>query len=359
MKIASVEKLISVEPHPNADRLDLVKVLGYQCVTEKGLHSAGDLIIYIQPDSVLPEDAAWAEGYRKYSPGRIKAVKLRGEFSEGIIVKQEQISHLWNSPFVDTDEGYEMAETLSIKHYEPPLPQDLSAKGLLPFGIPKTDEERWENITGRLLFGEKVDVSLKIDGQSWSAYYNVDTKDFGVLGRTMEYKEDAHNRYTAHIERLGFKERFIAFCEEYGVSLCIRGESYGDGLQAHSFNPHAKEKAGLAIFSVYNIKTRKYERRDDKYYFIPLCEALGLPTVPILERDVVLTQELIDKYSVGLKKIDGKPFEGVVINHGEYVIERESNIMLCPDGVERDVGGSKTYAAHSFKVISKHYDSQK
>jgi hypothetical protein len=81
--------------------------------------------------------------------------------------------------------------------------------------------------------------------------------------------------------------------------------------------------------------------------------------VPILERDVVLTQELIDKYSVGLKKIDGKPFEGVVINHGDYVIERESNIMVCPDGVERDVGGAKTYVAHSFKVISKHYDSQK
>lgn len=372
MKIASVEKLISVEPHPNADRLDLVKVLGYQCVTEKGLHSAGDLIIYIQPDSVLPEDAAWAEGYRKYSPGRIKAVKLRGEFSEGIIVKFEQVrEYLLNkltcveeimqdaSTLTGSAEGADVAAALDIKHYEPPLPQDLSAKGALPFGIPKTDEERWENITGRLPFGEKVDVSLKIDGQSWSAYYNFENKEFGVLGRTMEYKEDCSNRYTAQIERYDIKNKLTAYCEKYGVSLCIRGESYGDGLQAHSFNPHAKEKAGLAIFSVYNIRTRKYERRNDEFYFIRVAEELGLPTVPILERDVVLTQELIDKYSVGLKKIDGKPFEGVVINHGDYVIERESNIMVCPDGVERDVGGAKTYVAHSFKVINKNYDSQK
>jgi RNA ligase (TIGR02306 family) len=355
MKIASVEKLISVEPHPNADRLDLVKVLGYQCVTEKGLHSAGDLIIYIQPDSVLPEDAAWAEGYSKYSPGRIKAVKLRGEFSEGIIVKFEQVG-LENS---FGSEGFDVAELLGIKHYEPPLPQDLSAKGLLPFGIPKTDEERWENITGRLPIGFPVDITLKIDGQSWSAYYNVDTKEFGVLGRTMEYKEECNNRYTAQIERYDIKNKLIAYCEKYGVSLCIRGESYGDGLQAHSFNPHAKEKAGLAIFSVYNIRTRKYERRNDEFYFIKVAAELGIPAVPVLERDVILTQEIIDKYSTGLKKIDGKPFEGVVINHGEYVIERESNIMLCPDGIERDVGGSKTYVAHSFKVINKHYDSQK
>lgn len=145
MKIASIEKIISVEPHHNADRLDLVKVLGYQCVSEKGLHSAGDLIIYIQPDSVLPDDAAWAEGYRKYSPGRIKAVKLRGEFSEGVLVSFKQVEGV-SSDFDALgsfpEEGTDVAEMLSITHYEPPLPQDLSAKGNLPFGIPKTDETR-------------------------------------------------------------------------------------------------------------------------------------------------------------------------------------------------------------------------
>lgn len=97
MKIASIEKLISVEPHPNADRLDIVKVLGYQCVTERGLHNAGDLIVYIQPDSVLPEDAEWAESYRKYSPKRIKAVKLRGEWSEGVIFPMKDFLNVMNS----------------------------------------------------------------------------------------------------------------------------------------------------------------------------------------------------------------------------------------------------------------------
>jgi RNA ligase (TIGR02306 family) len=361
MKIASIEKLISVEPHPNADRLDLVKVLGYQCVTERGLHKAGDLIVYIQPDSVLPVDAEWAESYRKYSPTRIKAVKLRGEWSEGIIVKFSQLANVtaFAARLSDWAEGEDVAEAIVATHYEPPLPQDLSAKGLLPLGIPKTDEERWENIVGRLPFGEPVDVTLKVDGQSWSAYYDVETKTFGVLGRTMEYKEEAHNRYTAQIARYDIKNKLIAYCEKYGVSLCIRGESYGEGLQGHSFNPHAKEKAGLAIFSVYNIRARKYERRDDEFYFIKVAEELDLPTVPILERGVILVRELIEKYSIGLKKIDGKPFEGVVINHGAYQIENEEKTLLCPDGITREIGGVKQYSAGSFKVINKNYDMNK
>lgn len=360
-KIASVEKLISVEPHPNADRLDLVKVLGYQCVTERGLHSPGDLIVYIQPDSVLPVDAAWAEGYRKYSPTRIKAVKLRGEFSEGIIVKFSQLSEVTNFAcrLGTFEEGEDVAELIGATHYEPPLPQDLSAKGLLPLGIPKTDEERWENITGRLPIGEIVDVTLKVDGQSWSAYYDVEKDQFGVLGRTMEYKEECNNRYTSQIARYDIKNKLIDYCKQLGMSICIRGESYGDGLQAHSFNPHAKEKAGLAIFSVWLIKERRYARKGDLFYFPIVAEQLGIPHVEILEKDVVLTRELIQKYSVDLKKVNGVPFEGVVINHGPYTLEREVQTIECPDGITREVGGTTKFAAGSFKVINKNYDMNK
>ena len=361
MKIASVERLLSVEPHSNADRLDVVKVLGFQCVTERGLHKEGDMIIYIQPDSLLPEDAAWAEGYRKYSPGRIKAVKLRGEWSEGIIVKFEQVQDLL---VIKDDENYlsegsDVSGYLNITHYEPPLPQDLQAKGLLPFGIPKTDEERWENMTARLPIGYPVDIFLKVDGQSWSAYYDIETKEFGVLGRTMEYKEEANNRYTAQLDRYGIKDKLINFCEANQVSLCIRGESYGEGIQSFAQNPHSALKPGLAIFSVYLIRERRYARKGDQYYFTKVCHALDLPMVPCLHEDVILTQELINQYSVDLKKVDGKPFEGVVVQHGDYEIEYPPKTIELPDGTLKEVGGSKKYVAHSFKVINKAYDSGK
>jgi len=359
MKIASIEKLISVEPHPNADRLDLVKVLGYQCVTERGLHKAGDVIIYIQPDSVLPEDAEWAESYRKYSPKRIKAVKLRGEWSEGIIVKLSQIPALAALSRAEDRVGEDVAERIGATHYEPPLPQDLSAKGLLPFGIPKTDEERWENMTDRLPIGEIVDVTLKVDGQSWTAYYDVETDTFGVCGRTLEFKPDASNKYTAHVDRYDIRNKLTALCKERNVSIAIRGESYGQGIQAFDQNPHAKINAGLAIFSVYLLRERRYARKGDPFYFPIVAELLGLPTVPILEKDVVLTQELINKYSMELKKIDGKAFEGVVINHGAYVVASPEKTIELPDGSLKTVGGVKNYAPGSFKVINKNYDMNK
>ncbi len=83
--LATIEQVHSVRPHPNADRLDLIGVLGFQLVTQKGLYQDGDWVVYIQPDSILPE-ADWAASFRVYSPARIKAVRLRGVFSEGVVV---------------------------------------------------------------------------------------------------------------------------------------------------------------------------------------------------------------------------------------------------------------------------------
>lgn len=125
MKTASIEKISEVLPHGNADKLELVKILGYQCVTQKGLYKKDDVVVYIQPDSILPEEP-WAESYRQYAPSRIKCIKLRGEFSEGIIVDLKNLPQLQQDGGFAIGEG--VADILGVKHYEPPVPQDLSAK---------------------------------------------------------------------------------------------------------------------------------------------------------------------------------------------------------------------------------------
>ena len=333
---ASIEKIKSVKPHPNADRLDLVQVLGYQCVTEKGLYQEGDVIVYVRTDTILPEEG-WSEGYRKYAPNRVKAVQLRGEWSEGIIVPLELISHRFDMLHYKEDEffgnllGDDVSDILNIKHYEPPIPQDLSALRPLPFDIPKTDELRWEEIGDELPFGELVDVTLKIDGQSATFFYNRETEEFGVTGRSLQFKPDTVNNYTVNAEKLGIKEKLIDYCNKHEVSLALRGESYGSGIQGREKNPHSKEDLGFAMFSVYNIGERKYEEKNSPHYFMKVALELEIPIVPIIEQEVELTQELIDKYSVGIKKIDGNFFEGVVIKH----------------------------ASGSFKIINKNYDSSK
>ena len=326
MKDATIEIISEVKAHPNADRLDLVKILGFQCVTERGLYKEGDRIVYIRPDSVLPLEG-WTEGYRKYSPNRIKAAKLRGEWSEGIVVPIEILPYNLEGFGIGDDVG----EKIGVHHWDPPLPQDLKAKGFLPFGIPKTDEERFENIESELPFGEEVDLTLKVDGQSCSFYYNIETDEFGVLGRNLELKLDSVNPYTEHVDRYNIKNKLVDFCKKVGKSLVIRGESYGAGIQGSGNNPHSQMKKGWVMFSVWDIKDRKYYRKGEDLYFPNVAFSMGLPMVDIVESGVILTPDLIQKYSKGIDKIDDKPFEGVVVNH----------------------------SSGTFKIINKTYDSKK
>ena len=329
MNLATLQTIENLRAHPNADRLDLVNIKGYQCVTEKGLYKNGDQVIYIKTDTLLPE-SEWSEGYRKYSPKRVKAVKLRGEWSEGIIVPLEIVNDLLPSgPFeIDTD----FTEILGVTKWEAPAPQNLDAKrSTLPYDIGKTDETRWEEKVSKLPYGELCDITLKIDGSSSSYYYHIEDKQFGVLSRTQELKPECNNNYTNIARNLFIEEKLKTFCEKIGKSLVIRGEVYGNGIQSDENNPHSKLPLGWKMFSVYCIEDRCYYRKDHPLYFKNVARELGLPYVDMVEEDVPLTMELIQKYSTGIDKIDGKSFEGVVIN----------------------------YSGGSFKVINKSYDSRK
>jgi RNA ligase (TIGR02306 family) len=108
MKLASIEKVTKVFPHPNADKLEFVHVLGYDCLVSKGNYKTDDLIVLIQPDTVLPQ-AEWTDIYRKVSTKRVKAIRLRGEWSFGIV---EKLSLLPTG--MSIAEGLEVAEFLGI-----------------------------------------------------------------------------------------------------------------------------------------------------------------------------------------------------------------------------------------------------
>lgn len=328
-KDATIELVENIRKHPNADKLDLCNILGFSCVTKREQFSDGDKIVYVRPDTVFPA-ADWAAEYRKYSPKRIKAIRLRGEWSEGVIIPFTALPQEYLEQLTNIEIGTEISDVIGITHYEPPMPQDLSAKGGLPHGIPKTDEERFENLK-RLPYGEVIDVQLKIDGQSCSYYYDFETKEFGVLGRTLEIKPDAENRYTENVALYDIETKLRAYGEKEQLSLVIRGESYGAGLQGHENNPHAKMNKGWAMFSVFLIKERKYAEKDHRYYFKTVAAEIELPIAPILEENVILTPELVQKYSIGISEIKGKPFEGVVLK--------------LPND--------------SFKIINKNYDSLK
>jgi RNA ligase (TIGR02306 family) len=326
MKLASIEKVKEVIKHPNADALDILSVLGFKCIVKRDQFAVGDLVVFIQPDTVLP-DKEWAAFYRAKS-NRVKAIRLRQVWSEGIV---ESLSILpWGLALTDEGsklgEGSEVSEYLGVTKYDPPLPQDLSAKGVLPFGIPKTDEERFNNII-EIPFGELVDVTLKVDGQSCSIYAHKAEDGSvvtGVVGRTLEYKPECANNYTR------YHAKYANAVAMY-PGLCFRGESFGSGIQSGGHNPHSKQTPGILFYSVWDIAAHEYAHKGSAFYAYDFLPKLHLPTCPVLERDVVLTPELIAKYADGITEINGQPFEGVVIQHKNG----------------------------SFKVLNKSYDSKK
>ena len=327
MKLASIEKIKSITKHPNADSLSIVTVLGYQAIVALDRYKVGDHVIFIQPDTVLP-DKEWASFYKSKS-NRVKAIKLRGVWSMGIVESVELLYTQCDDGCADLSslEGYEVSNILGIKKYEPAMPQDLKAKGNLPHGLNKTDEERYQNIQD-LPFGETVDVTLKIDGSSTTIYYK--NGESGVTSRTMDLKLDCVCNYTTATKN--FLDRFINFCKDRGLNLALRGEIYGQGIQSFKNNPHSAKPLSFALFNTFNLDTLSYEGTDSPLYFEKLGKELGIETVPIIEKDVILTPELIKKYDEDIAEINGQSYEGVVI---------------------------KLKNGGSFKIINKHYDSKK
>lgn len=343
MKLASIETIKRITEHPNADKLELATILGYQCVVQKGLYKAGDLIVYIKTDTILPE-VEWAETYRKYSPKRVKAVKLRGEWSEGIVVPTSVFPAL-----IGLEDGDDVANIINVQKYEPPVPQDLQAKGYLPLSIPKTDEDRWENYDDAfigVLESHKIVclVTKKYDGQSCSFYYDRKTDTFGVLGRSLELKIDAENKYTAHINRYNIREKLIDYCKRHNVSLCIRGESTGQGIQNHESNPDSKLPAAWHMFSVWDIDNRRYIRVGEEHHFLNVAHELDLPAVDVIMHKPI-TRNDIKRFSNAEDDVV-KGIEGVVVEWASQPVTTSA------DDVKHIEGGS-------FKIINKLYDSRK
>jgi len=328
MKLATIEEIKELVPHPNADTLSLAKVLGYEVIVKNGMFKKGDLVVFIQPDSVLP-DAEWAAMYKAKS-SRVKAIKLRGSWSFGIA---ESLSILPPEVIVSfLPIGQDVSGVLGITHYEQPIPQDLSARGVLPFGMTKTDEENYQNLEV-LPFGELVDVTLKIDGSNINIYCKKTPIEWitGVTSRTLDLKPECVNKYTVVVEKLNIAEKLKAYCIAHDVSLALRGEMYGLTVQKNKNNPHSTKPLSVAVFSTLNLDTLKYEGTTSSMYYENIATKLGIEMVPMLEKGVELTPALIKKYDEELTVVNNVPFEGVVI--------KRSN-------------------GESFKIKNKHYDAK-
>ena len=130
--------------HTNADTLELFDILNYQVVAKKGNFKAGELAVYVQPDSVVPqtEPFKWiwetyvgVDGIVPERRRRITVRKFRKEWSEGLLVPITDFineirnfaqAHPNDPRVIATDDGARMtfrigddvSDILNITHWE-------------------------------------------------------------------------------------------------------------------------------------------------------------------------------------------------------------------------------------------------
>jgi RNA ligase (TIGR02306 family) len=94
-----VIRVTDIRPHPNADRLELVYVYGtIPSAVKKGDFKVGDLAVFIPQDAIVPLSNpvfSFLKRHEGQAEARVKAVKLRGMYSEGLVVPTQAIMYSW------------------------------------------------------------------------------------------------------------------------------------------------------------------------------------------------------------------------------------------------------------------------
>lgn len=190
---------INLFVHPSAEKLEIGKVGSYQVVVQKGLYKDGDEVVFAPEKSILTGQIK-AE-FEKYLVGpdkdRVKAVRLRGEISTGIIVPPFLVGDV-----SDYAVGEDISERLGITHYEPPIPTQLAGK-VKSYSMPYVGSHDCEHANvyvNDLINGERVVISEKVHGSQFILAHNIANGETivsskGLLKRGLTIEDSDENSY--------------------------------------------------------------------------------------------------------------------------------------------------------------------
>jgi RNA ligase (TIGR02306 family) len=267
-----VVELHGIAPHPNADTLSVVQVDGgYPCVVRTGEFEEGGKAVYVPVDSLVPvaneRFAFMASGKRTHE--RVKAKRLRGIFSMGLLVRAEDS---WAV-------GQNVQTELGITRYEPPEPPTMDGEnerdpGFMPC---YTDVEGLRKYGHLLCIGEEVVVTEKLHGAN--ARFCFRDGRLWVGSHTCVKRESETNMWWRVARQYGLAEKLaqvpgvIFYGEVFGQVQDLR---YGAG----------KGQLFFAVFdaldsTVHSVFQPAWLGQSE---LTALCTELALPTVPLLYR---------------------------------------------------------------------------
>lgn len=280
---------VTVEPavlteHPNADRLYLAHVKGWQCVTAKEGWDT-DRGAYVPLDAIVPTEKLQEWGLEGRLGGKnkniVKTIRLRGEVSQGLFIPVSQ----------DIPLGTDLTDVWRITKHEPEIPTFLNGGGsnyvtrAWPHSLSIYDIQRIENYPDVLTPGTTVVVTEKLDGTNLALTFQWDGQTFqpSACSRHIAYDVDATENDSVlyvHVARplipviQDWITTYTTMVDPHLVSITVRGEILGPGIQG---NKYKLMEPALYLFDV-----ELNGRAVDHHMIQRFAQDFRIPMVPIL-----------------------------------------------------------------------------
>jgi hypothetical protein len=342
-KLGTIRTVLDIKEITGADKIEIVMIDGWQCVSKKGVFKPGDSCIYIEIDSVVPPIKYFDfMADRKY---RVKTIKLKGVISQGLVLPLGDLEvitkelgikkYTITTPIEDND----ITELIGLKKWVSQEEQTLENESKLqkkihnpiikfltrfqwfrslfkkrsksfPEFIPKTDEERIQNIP--FVLKDKTEnkfyATEKIDGTSTTYFWY--KKKFGVCSRNVLKFENDNSWWSTAARELGIKTKLKMIKKD----IAIQGELIGPKIQGDKYKTKSYK---LYLYGIWDIKQNKYYSFQELKDF---CCAYNFNTVPIIHENYTLpdTVEEIIRSSEGFSSVNNSTLrEGLVIREKE------------------------------------------
>lgn len=330
-QLVSVRTVSKLVPISGADRVELAWVDGWRAVVLKGQFTAGDSVVFIETDAAIqavddPRFAFLRKGCLKQWRDkdvvigqclRIRTIRLAGQISQGVVLPVADFAEE-----LSRDDSLE--SLLNVVHFDD-LREEMTVKlgnrvatetkGSFPSFVPKTDEERIQNLP--TIFDEHrntlFEVTLKLDGCSMSVGYSptyYPDDPYFVCKRSLRLR-DIGDRFNEAAKKLLLPDALKALCERTGEELCLQGELIGPGIES---NRGKVTEDSFNVFRCWSI-TRGAWLPVQEWRI--LCSAWGVPTVPLIEEafpalSVYPTVDSLVEWASGATR-NGLPAEGYIL----------------------------------------------
>lgn len=306
-KVASVEKIHSIEIHPNADSLLKAKVLGWPVVIKKDAgYKDGDLVVFIFIDTIVDKDNPFF-AFMEKQKWRTWNARFRGEPSSGLVCPL-QIALDKGLKVEDLVEGLEIGAAINCVHYEKPIAPELAGqvKSNFPSNyISVTDEDNalsYPKVMNEFR-GLSCYLTVKMDGSSFTVLRN--NEEEHVCSRRLSLIEG-----DSVFWRMEKKYKILEKLRNLKVNAAFQGEICGPKINGNRLE---MTEPDLFIFNAVNLDTKDFF---GFYTLKSLCTQLELKMVPTIENfrfDETWDLERLRKIANELKYPNGKPGEGIVL----------------------------------------------